>query len=662
MNANQLIEVDPYLVAFSLNNPRRRRGLDIDSLNALASSIKAHGLAQPILVRPLPGDRAQDTFAQREDGHPLPTFELVCGERRLRASRLAELDAIPMLVRDLDDQAALELQLVENIEREDLDPMEEAEGFELLRTKLGYSIEQIAERIGRGKGTSYVYKTMKLLALTPESREAMYEGHLGRSTGLLVARYPAGMQAQVVEYIRSIATKGDPAPYRVVSPQVFRRFNLELGRAVWSIADASLVPAAGACTACPKRTGAHADLFGDDADSPDSCTDPDCFEGKRGAHIERVKADAAKAGFKVIDGEEAKTAIPSPYSHYIHGYSAITDVAYHTTGDDGVEREVTFEDALRAQGKKAPKPRILINPHTGAAVKVITSELAEKLQPLQDQDQKEERAGFTRRPQREDTRPEDEKALDDYHLRRAVTLRLFDAIRNRARTDADMQLIARAFFALTFDNGLPALENYKSWNDLADSDSPSELMQQKLLAMPPAELAATLIMAAVEVAMTEHTFTRQDEVALAAQYGVDVLALRDKVADDLERQDDSDEDDDPNDDNADEPEEPPAGVGARVQMKQALRGHGGKFRKISGRSGTLTKALPLDDWMVTCDGSKEAARVQRSEFVVTAAASEQETPAATDDADSTPVIDPNAAWPFPVSKSKARKAPAGEPA
>lgn len=89
---SHLVEADPYLVAFSLNNPRRRRGLDIDSLNALANSIRAQGLAQPILVRPLPGSRTEDTFGSREAGQPLPTYELVCGERRLRASRLAELD------------------------------------------------------------------------------------------------------------------------------------------------------------------------------------------------------------------------------------------------------------------------------------------------------------------------------------------------------------------------------------------------------------------------------------------------------------------------------------------------------------------------------------------------------------------------------------------
>jgi ParB/RepB/Spo0J family partition protein len=556
--ANHLIEADPYLVAFSQDNPRKRRGLDIDSLNALAASIKAQGLAQPILVRPLPGSRAADTFQEREEGRPLATYELVCGERRLRASRLAEQATIPMLVRDLDDQAALELQLVENIEREDLDPMEEAEGFQLLRTRLGYSVEHIAERIGRGKGADYVRKTMKLLDLTPESREALYEGHLGRSTGLLVARYPAEQQADVVAFIMNHAENGVPAPFRSIASKVFVRFNLDLKKAVWPIADATLLPDAGACTECPKRSGAHADLFGDDENSPDSCTDPDCFADKRAAHVERVKARAAKDGIKVIDGDEAKAAFYSPHSTAMVGYTRLDSVAYTDKGDDGKERDVTFEDALRSMGKKAPKPRLIINPFSGEAVKVITDDLADKLQP--DDDAPPAADAFDKAFGRgaHDNRPDEQKALDDFQVRRAVILRMFDAIRNRDRTDADMLLIAKTLFAsVDDDDSLSTLESYLSWQDVADLGYGETLpaIFAKLDAMPPAELAAVITMAAVEIAMTSYSggFNREQEAALAAAYGIDIIAVRDKVAEDLERQDGADDadDDDANDETPD---------------------------------------------------------------------------------------------------------------
>jgi len=544
--ASQLVDADPYLVAFSPTNPRKRKGLDIDSLNALAASIKAQGLAQPILVRPLPGTRAADTFQDREEGRPLPTYELVCGERRLRASRFAELPTIPMLVRDLDDEAALELQLVENIEREDLDPMEEAEGFELLRTKLGYTVEQIGERIAKGKGESYIYKTLKLLALTPESREAMYEGHLGRSTGLLVARYPAEKQAEVVAYIKSLATSGEPAPWREVSPKVHQRFNLVLTAAVWDLADAQLVPAAGACAACPKRTGANADLFGD-VNGPDSCTDAVCFAGKRQAHVDRTIADAKKQGLQVIDGDDAKKAIPSPWQSWVGGgYTRVDGTAVIEPCDDDQEREVTFEDLLRAKGKKAPKPMVLINPHTGAAIKVIPQDVADKLQEEAEKKLPQQpQAGKRGREEDVDDRPEDVKALDHYDIRRGVLLRVFDSIRNRDRTDGDMLLIAKALFVSVYaDDPLESLENYLSWSDLPDADDPEALLQQKLEAMPAAELAAVLTMAAAELVMTRHGFPREKELALAAQYGIDVLAVRDKVAEDLDRDDGQEEDHD----------------------------------------------------------------------------------------------------------------------
>jgi ParB/RepB/Spo0J family partition protein len=670
--ASQLIEADPYLVAFSLTNTRRRKGLDIDSLNSLAASIKAQGLAQPILVRPLPGSRAEDTFASREDGQPLPTFELICGERRLRACRIAELPTIPMLVRDLDDEAALELQLVENIEREDLDPIEEAEGFELLRSKLGYTVEQIAERIAKGKGISYVRKTMKLLSLTPASRDAMYEGHLGRSTGLLVARYPEGQQAEVVDFIKGLASNGEPAPYREVAPKVHTRFNLDLKKAVWILTDADLVPAAGACSDCPKRTGVHADLFGDDANTPDSCTDPDCFETKRAAHVERVKAQAQKDGFKVIDGDEAKKAVSSPFQTWIGGgYTRLTDTAYTEEGNDGTEREVTFEDALRAKGKKAPKPRVLIHPFTGEAIKVITSDLADKLQ-----EEAPEPAGGkqpTRHVEEEDddNRPEEQKALDDYQVRRAVLLRMFDAVRNRDRTDADMLLIAKALFGVaTIEDALSSLEKYLNWDaDLEnlDYEEAIKIVHAKLDAMPAAEVAAVITMAAVEVAFSRYGFSRELEVAIAAAYRVDVLAVRDKVAEDLERQENGDADVEAGTADEDQPTgeatEPEPYIGARVRMKDDLRSGGGKRRKISGREAVLQAQVigDSDSWMVQCDGSKEKTRVERHEFVVLAADGEAADPEGEETVETKnwPLpankasINPLAAWPFPKATEDA---------
>lgn len=536
----RLVNADPWLVATSLDNPRKRRGLDIDSLNALASSIKAQGLAQPILVRPLPGTRAADTFRDREPGKPLPTYELVCGERRLRACRLAGLATIPMLLKDLSDGAALELQLVENIEREDLDPMEEAEGFELLRTRLGYTVEQIAERIGKGKGASYVRKTMKLLDLTPESREAMYDGHLGRSTGLIVSRYPAAQQAEVVKFIRSLAgANGEPAPFRDVSPKVWARFNLELAQAPWDKGDATLVPEAGACATCPKRSTQTADLFDAVDDDEARCTDAECFGAKRAAHVERAAAEARKRGLQVISGEEAKEIFPSPWrGNYLEGYTRLDAAAYTETGADGVEREVTFGDALRKLGKKAPKPVVVINPHSGAAVEAIPDDLADKLMPPDDEAPTRNGPFNPFDPKKEDTRSPEEKAMDNHAVRRAVLYRTFDAIRTSGRTHADMLTIARAMFHLQ-EEPPQYLEAYLSWEgDLEDTDANDafSVIEGKLAALPTDELAQITLMAAVEQLATRWPAATVDRVKLPQAYGVDILAVRDKVSEDLAAQ------------------------------------------------------------------------------------------------------------------------------
>ncbi|MCW5648379.1 MAG: ParB/RepB/Spo0J family partition protein [Ramlibacter sp.] len=544
---NQLLEEDPALIINSLTNPRRRKGLDIDSLSALAASIKVHGLGQPILVRKLPAHRLIDTA----DLSPRPIYEVVAGERRWRACQLAGVP-ITMLLRDMSDAAVLEMQLVENIEREDLDAMEEAEGFELLRQRLGYTPDQIAERIGHGKGRSYVYKALKLCDLTPESREAMYPAKdgahpvLSRSTGLLVARYQPAQQAEVVAFIASMAGPGgEPAPFRTVQPALAKRYHLELAHAVFNIHDETLVLGVGACTTCPKRSGAQANIF-EDAGGPDSCTDADCFAAKREAHVGAIKDQAQRDGIKVIDGEDARRARPAPSQRFIAGYVRLDDVARIEKGPDGKEREVTYGDALRALGKKAPKPRLFIDPHTSEASRVITAELADKLTPEEEEQPPAKRgnrnAGATipvSAIDEPDNRPPAEVAICQYHVARAVLVRMFDAIRNQeTRSPQEARLIGVRLFQRCEDQ-ISNLPEYLGWgapDDFEGSDREwDDMVAQHLAAMPTEQLGAVLAMAAAEAHMG-CAWTRDDEaVALAASYGIDVLAVRDKVAEDMQR-------------------------------------------------------------------------------------------------------------------------------
>jgi ParB/RepB/Spo0J family partition protein len=276
------------LIEPSKTNPRKR--LDLVMIEELAESVRKVGVLQPILVRPHPVEPAM--------------FEIVAGESRWRAAKVAELQYIPATIRDLTDLEALELQVLENLHRNDLHPIEEAEGFQQLLNANGYTVDTLAERVGKSR--SAIYASLKLCALCPEAREAFYHGKLTASTALLIARIPgAKLQAQAVNEITKPSHYGELPSYRDAAWTIRRRYALDLNNAVFDITDASLVPSAGDCTNCEKRSGNCWEIC-PDIDSADVCTDPDCFGEKRTAHIERLKQDP-----DTITGEEAKEIFPN---------------------------------------------------------------------------------------------------------------------------------------------------------------------------------------------------------------------------------------------------------------------------------------------------------------------------------------------------------------
>ncbi len=147
-------------------NPRQpRQALDEDTLVSLAESIRARGVLQPVLVRPVAGGR----------------FELIAGERRWRATRLAELDTIPAIVRHRDDPGSLEVALIENMAREDLNPVEEARACAALVEELGLTREEVGLRVGRSRvGVSNL---IRLLDLPDEALDAIERGELSEGHG-----------------------------------------------------------------------------------------------------------------------------------------------------------------------------------------------------------------------------------------------------------------------------------------------------------------------------------------------------------------------------------------------------------------------------------------------------------------------------------------------
>lgn len=145
-----------------------RKTFDESGLTELADSIKEHGVFTPILVR-----------------KSISGYELIAGERRLRASKLAKLDEIPAMIVDFDDRDMMEISLLENIQREDLSPIEEAKAYEQLIKKLNYTQEQLGKRVSKSR--TYITNTMRLLKLPVKVQELLNKGKLsyGHARALL---------------------------------------------------------------------------------------------------------------------------------------------------------------------------------------------------------------------------------------------------------------------------------------------------------------------------------------------------------------------------------------------------------------------------------------------------------------------------------------------
>jgi ParB family chromosome partitioning protein len=169
------------LIHASPNNPRKHFA-DAD-LDDLANSIREKGLLQPIVVRP------------RADGE----YEIVAGERRWRASQRAGIHEVPVLIRELNDGEALEIALIENIQRSDLNPLEEARAYGLLLEQFSYTQQQLADSVGKSR--SHIANTLRLLTLPDTVRSLIEDGKLtaGHARTLVAANSPAELADQIIK-------------------------------------------------------------------------------------------------------------------------------------------------------------------------------------------------------------------------------------------------------------------------------------------------------------------------------------------------------------------------------------------------------------------------------------------------------------------------------
>jgi len=178
VSADRAIPIE--FIARSQRNPRRH--FDENELQDLASSIRQHGIVQPVVVRTIGVNR----------------YEIIAGERRWRAAQLAGFTDVPVIVRDVDDRTALELAIVENVQRSDLNPLEEAMGYEQLIAEHGYTQNDLGEIIGKSR--SHVANSLRLLKLPDPVRDMLADGSLsaGHARALVSTSDPSGLARTIV--------------------------------------------------------------------------------------------------------------------------------------------------------------------------------------------------------------------------------------------------------------------------------------------------------------------------------------------------------------------------------------------------------------------------------------------------------------------------------
>ncbi|MBB5064983.1 ParB/RepB/Spo0J family partition protein [Granulicella mallensis] len=268
------------ILSESPTNPRRV--FDEAFLKELASSIDSQGVLASLLVRPK---------NQR--------YEIVFGAQRFRAAQIAGKESVPVEIRDMTDAQVMEAQLVENLQRRDVHPLEEANSFKGLLDleEPKYSIEQIAVKIG--KPPAYIATRLKLTELAEVVIDEFYREEIGIGHALLLAKLPLDKQGEALKacFREDWSASSDRKAKRLLLPVrnlqtwVEQNILLVLKDAPFDKKDAHLVAIAGSCVDCPKRTG-HNKLLFSDLSKQDACSDPNCYQAKVDAHV--ANAIAAK--------------------------------------------------------------------------------------------------------------------------------------------------------------------------------------------------------------------------------------------------------------------------------------------------------------------------------------------------------------------------------
>jgi len=263
----------------SETNPRK--SMDEGAIIDLAKSMHDFGLLQPITIRP-------DSMGK---------FEIVAGHRRFEAAKQLKWHSIPSIIREVSDDEILEIQIIENLQREDVSPMDEAAAFRTVLKR--ESIDWLCSRIHKSK--KYITDRLKLNDLVEKAHQYVHKGILPLTHAIMISKLPQEEQAKCIDKCIEDDWNNDVEICTLTIAKL-REFieddlMIDLDRACFDLEDAELIPAAGSCTACSKRTGNQNLLF-QEITEEDKCTDPSCYHAKEKAHVEstlkKAKEDHGK--------------------------------------------------------------------------------------------------------------------------------------------------------------------------------------------------------------------------------------------------------------------------------------------------------------------------------------------------------------------------------
>lgn len=343
----------------SPTNPRKH--FDPKSMDELQISLKQHGVLQPLLVRAID----MRTFKGHIEPPDAQLYEIIDGERRYRNAVILAFRELPVHVIDASDDQVREMQVVMNLQRQDVHPLDEADGYAELQQRLG-STTEIAARVG--KDVAYVTGRLKLRTLSDLSRQAFTDHLLTLDHALLMAKLGAVEQEKALRFaIDKRATKRqktedliveaakdikegtkwgaywEPASVMELKGFIEDEIDLELKKAPWDLADPDLVPSAGACTTCPSNTAANSALFGDLAIEKATCTDSICFNAKRQRFVELKLATTKEAGADAVKLSWRQSSAKPKWAK----------------DDSGPDPNTTFKQGQWKEAKKGECPNVI---------------------------------------------------------------------------------------------------------------------------------------------------------------------------------------------------------------------------------------------------------------------------------------------------------------